>query len=82
MIRLEKKEKWRSYIEEIDCNTRVKDVWRTIRNIDGRNPPWNENEVLVVDGKGYVEDKDKADQFRITYKGFSKIPRFKEDRRL
>ena len=82
MIRLEKKEKWRSYIEEIDCNTRVKDVWRTIRNIDGRNPPRNENEVLVVDGKGYVEDKDKADQFRITYKGFSKIPRFKEDRRL
>ena len=82
MIRSEKKKKWRSYIEEIDCNTRVKDVWRTIRNMDGRNPPWNENEVLVVDGKGYVEDKDKADQFRTTYKGFSKIPRSKEDRRL
>jgi ribonuclease HI/exonuclease III len=82
LIRAEKEKKWRNFIEEIDCNTRVKEVWRTIRNIDGRNPPRNENEVLVVDGKGYVEDKDKADQFRKTYKGFSKIPRFKEDRRL
>ena len=82
LIRAEKEKKWRSFIEEIDCNTRVKEVWSTIRNIDGRNAPRNENEVLVVDGKGYVDDKDKADQFRKTYKGFSKIPRYKEDRKL
>jgi len=82
LIRLEKEKKWKMYIEEIDCNTRVKDVWRTIRNIDGRNPPRNENEVLVVDGKGYMEDSDKANQFRKTYKGFSKIPNYREDRKL
>ena len=82
MIRAEKKAKWKSFIEELDCNTRVKEVWRTIRNIDGRNPPRNENEVLVVDGKGYVEDQDKAEQFRKTYKGFSEIPKYKEDRKL
>ena len=35
-----------------------------------------------MDGKGYVEDSDKAEQFRKTYKGFSKIPRYREDRRL
>jgi len=82
LIRAEKEKKWRSFIQEIDCNTRVKEVWSTIRNIDGRNAPRNENEVLVVDGKGYVDDKDKADQFRKTNKGFSKIPRYKEDRKL
>ena len=82
LIRAEKEKKWKEFVEELDCNTGVKDVWRTIRNIDGRNPPRNENEVLVVDGKGYMEDVDKANQFRKTYKGFSKISTLREDRKV
>ena len=66
LIRVEKETKWKSFVEGLDCNTGVKEVWRTIRNIEGRNPPRNENEVLVVNGKGYVEDRDKAEQFRKT----------------
>ena len=48
--------------------------------MDGRRPPEKGNEILEVGGVSYVEDKDKANQFAKTYKGFSKLPVRKEDR--
>ena len=36
--------------------------------------------MLVVEGKGYIGDKDKAKQFAKTYKKVSKIPRGPRDR--
>lgn len=45
-----------------------KQVWKTIRNLDGRVTQRKENEVLVVEGKAYVEDKEKAKQFAKVYK--------------
>ena len=50
--------------------------------MDGKRAPDRSNEVLEVDGVTYVEDKDKAKQFVETYKGFSKLPVRKEDRKL
>ena len=47
-----------------------------------RRPPDNSNEVLEVNGVTYVEDIYKASEFAKTYKGFSKIPVKKEDRRI
>ena len=82
MIRKEKESQWKDYVEEIDRNTDGREIWRTIRAMDGRVPPQRKNEVLEVDGIGYVEDKDKAEQFAKTYKKFSKIPKRKSDREM
>jgi hypothetical protein len=82
MIRAEKERRWKEFVEEIDRKTSVKDTWRTIRNLDGRHAPRKDNEVLVVDGKGIVEDKDKAHQFKKTYKMQSRIPREKSDKQI
>ena len=59
-----------------------KDVWQTIRCLDGRNPPGKNNEALVIDGVAYTSDRDKADEFAKTYKSFSILPVSKEDRKL
>ena len=42
--------RWREYVDGLD----------TIRNLDGRVTQRKENEVLVVERKAYVEDKEKA----------------------
>ena len=82
MITQRKREVWKEYVEGITISTDPKQVWRTIRGMDGRRPPDNNNEVLEVNGKTYVEDIDKAREFAKTYKSFSKIPMKKEDRIL
>lgn len=82
MITEKKRENWQNYVEELDATTNSKDVWRTIRSMDGRRPPDNKNEVLEVNGTAYVTDKDKAEQFAKTYKGFAKLPVRREDRRV
>ena len=40
------------------------------------------NEVLVVNGRGYIEDKETANQFAKTYKSFSKFPRNINDKNI
>ena len=67
-------------MDELDTKTNSKQVWKTIRNLDGRVGQRKENEMLVIDGKGYVRDEDKAKQFAKTYKKVSKIPRGPRDR--
>ena len=80
LIRKEKEENWREYVDELDTKTNCKQVWNTIRNLDGRISPRKENEVLVVEGKGYTRDKDKAKQFAKAYKRVSRIPRGPKDK--
>ena len=80
MIRKEKEDNWKEYVDTLDTKTNCKEVWKTIRNIDGRVSQRKENEVLVVDGKGYVNDKDKAKQFAKEYKKVSMIPKGPRDK--
>ena len=80
MIRKEKEENWKEYVDGLDTKTNCKQVWNTIRNLDGRVGQRKENEVLVVDGKGYIKDADKAKQFAKTYKKVSRIPRGPKDK--
>ena len=61
-------------------NNRQK-IWKTI-GMDGRRSPEKRNEVLEVGEKTYIKDKDKAEQYVITYRQFSKIPARKSDRVL
>ena len=80
VIKEEKAESWKEYVEGMDTKTNTKQVWRTIRNLDGRISQRKENEMLVIDGKGYTADSDKAKQFAKTYKKVSKIPRGPRDK--
>ena len=80
LIREEREKAWREYVENIDLHTDPRKVWRTIRSIEGSQPPQKKNEVLVTDGIARVEDKDKAEAFARTYRKFSQIPKRKEDK--
>ena len=75
MLKEEKQRRWIEYVEELDTKTNSKQVWKTIRNLDGRVTQRKENEVLVVDGKAYVGDRQKANQFGKVYKEVSRIKR-------
>ena len=82
MIKEETTRIWKKYIEGLEQTTSDVEVWRTIRSLDGRQPPAKKNEALVVKGKAYISDADKAEQFAKTYKSFSRIPVGKNDRKL
>jgi hypothetical protein len=45
LIRKEKEESWKEYVVSLDAKTNPKDVWKTIRNLDGRYSPRKDNEV-------------------------------------
>ena len=62
-MRKEKEQRWKEYVEQLDTKTNSKDVWRTIRAMDGRATARGGNEVLVIDKDAYVTDKEKAKQF-------------------
>ena len=81
-IREEKTQLWHKYVSELDMTKKPKEVWRTIRNLDGKCPPAKNNEALIIDGDAYTADKDKANEFAKTYKSFSILPVHKEDRKL
>ena len=82
MIREEKSKRWAEYVKSIDAKTNPKEVWKTIRNLDGRRAQPNKNEALEIDGMAYTEDGQKAEQFAKTYRATSKLPVKKEDRRF
>ena len=82
MIRQKRQDMWKEYVEGLDPKDNPAQVWKTIRSMDGRHPEDRANEALVVDGKAYVEDKDKAERFAETYKSFSKIPIGKKDQKF
>ena len=62
-IKKEKEESWKAYVEDLDAKTNPRQVWNTIRNLDGRRALRKENEVLKIGKKGYTKDEDKAKQF-------------------
>ena len=62
MIREEKTDRWKTYVEEIDGTTNLKKMWSMLRNLEGKRPPDKKNEVLEVNGIAYVENRDKRRQ--------------------
>ena len=82
LIEEKKSQDWMDFVDTLDRTTDPRKVWSTIRAIDGRATVRDTNEVLEIDGDCFITDKDKADQFARTYKGFSKIPTRKDDRRV
>jgi len=82
MTKEERGKKWKEYIEGIDPKTSSSKVWQTIRNLEGKNSRGGKTDTLVVNDKAYITDKDKANQFAKTYKGFSKLEVRKEDRTI
>ena len=82
MVKEERGKKWTEYVENINPKTASSKVWSTIRNLEGKNKQQGKSDTLVVENKAYITDKDKANQFAKTYKGFSRLPTRKEDRAL
>ena len=79
-LKKEKEIRWREYVDELDAKTNSRQVWKTIRSLDGRTAPRKENEVLVVEGKAFVGDKQKANEFAKVYKKVSRIKKDPKDR--
>ena len=75
IIQEEKEERWKEHVAQLNRTTDTKAFWRTIRGVDGRKTPDRRNEVLEVDGKTYIENEDKAEQFGETYRQFSQEKR-------
>ena len=82
MIKSEKESRWREYVSELSKKSDAREIFRTVRAIDGKIAPRKENEVLEIDGKAYISDKHKAEKFAKTYRSFSKLPTRKEDRKI
>ena len=82
LIKAEKVKAWKDFVAQIDMRTNPKQVWRTIRSMDGKLTPQKKNEVLIMDGIARVDDKDKSEAFAKTYRKFSKLPTRKADHKL
>ena len=82
MIKEEKEKRWKEYVSELNQTADTRKIFRTVRAIEGKILPRQENEVLEVNGTAYTTDKDKAEQFAKTYRSFSKLKARKEDRRI
>ena len=82
MVRENRKEKWKEYVESLDMSANPTQIWRTIHSLDGKYPAKCKNEVLTVNGVALIDDKDKANAFAKTYKEFSRLPTRKSDRKL
>ena len=68
LVKEEKQKRWKEYVEQLDMKTNPKQVWQTIRGMDGRHPDTAKNEDLAIDGVALIEDKDKAEAFAKTYR--------------
>ena len=82
MIKDEKTNRWKDYLTRINGKSDSREIFRTVRAIDGKYVPRKENEVLEVEGKIYISDRQKAEQFAKTYRKFSKLEKRKEDRKI
>ena len=80
LIKAEKEKCWKEYVAELDRKSDAREIFRTIRAIDGQGQSQqHKNEVLEVKGVSYIADKDKAEQFAKTYREFSRLPRRAKD---
>ena len=82
MVNEEKSRCWKEYVEQLDMKTNSKNVWQTIRAMDGRHRDTAKNEALVIDGVALIDDADKAEAFAKTYRGFSRLKARKLDRAI
>ena len=82
MIKEKKSNRWKDYLTRINGKSDSREIFRTVRAIDGKYVPRKENEVLEVDGKTYISDRKKAEQFAKTYRKFSKLDKKKDDRKI
>ena len=64
LIKEEKQNNWKEYVEGLDTKTNCKQVWKTIRNLDGRVSQRKENEMLVVEGKATSETKTRLNNLQ------------------
>ena len=82
MIKEEKTRRWKEYVESLSDQTSDRKLWRTIHSLEGKTQKGGKNETLIVNGKAYITDESKANQFAKTYKSYSKIPARKADRAI
>ena len=82
MTKVERSKKWTEFVDGIDPKTDSSKVWQTIRNLEGKNSHGGKTNTLVIEDKAYVTDKDKANQFAKTYKGFSKLQARKDQQQV
>ena len=82
LIKKENSDRWKEYVSELNRKSDSREIFKTVRAIDGKNLPRKDNEVLEVNGKSYISDKQKAEQFAKTYRSFSKLPTRKGDRKI
>ena len=82
MMREEKSTRWKDYVDQLSQKSDAREIFRTIRALDGRVQPQNRNEVLEVDGISHITDSAKAEQFAKTYRRFAKLPVRKSDRQF
>ena len=78
----ERAKRWKEYVNELNRKSDSREIFKTIRSLDGRTQTQNRSEVLEVDGVSYIEDADKAKEFAKTYQSFSRLPRHKSDRAM
>ena len=50
--------------------------------MEGKNSHGGKTDTLVIEDKAYVTDKDKANQFAKTYKGFSELQARKDHQQV
>ena len=50
--------------------------------MEGKNSHGGKTDTLVIEDKAYVTDKDKANQFAKTYKGFSELQARKDQQQV
>ena len=75
MIKAWREKQWKEYVSGLDMSVNPSQIWRTIHALEGKYPAKVKNEVLTVNNVALVEDKDKAEAFATTYRGFSHLPR-------
>ena len=60
--------------------TDEREVWRTIKSIEGGQEEKGKKDIIVSGGRNYVTDKKKADLFVKNYKAESTLKITKENR--
>ena len=62
-ICVHKRKKWRDFVETMDQKTDVTKLWRTIKEIDGREKHEAENEAITFNGISFSSSKQLATKF-------------------
>jgi len=58
-----KREAWREYCNKLNHSTSSKEIWRTVASLDGKRGPSKTAESLIINGKAYSTEQEKATAF-------------------